>query len=1007
MENRFPAFSQPLAFVVTILMALMLGCSRPTPKEDQEVLLRRAQGAIDSAARLVQVGEIEKAVAVLSNVRAMATPGISHRINNTYHSTLSQIAFGIGEYDVQLDVSLDYLAADVVRTKADIAATSLAIAHCLKKSGDLRLALTWYARTLPLSVPNGRRDVHNNLAQMYLALGHADSALYHLDRARIVAMENWKADVNGHVWDLLMRARCMWEQKNATSASRYLDSAGMLLHQHPQTGSIVEYSVRRSIVDGFLRDAKDEGMPPIPWMRFSANAEKIIYDDKHRQQERVITSGESGVRSVRHLLGLPGVAPRRRTPTAVDATDITGQAVDSHGWHWVSTLTGLCVRMGNVLVPIEDPDLSRQCRAIAGLQIQNDTLILTRYSGKRERRPISSLVPGIDKVPERLNVAAQWKFTPWTRMVPSALSPTRTSDDVIWWCGTSAGFGTRTKEPSKLHALTTEGGRPLTDSVRCAVVLSDTSAVIGTQHGLWVCDTRTWRAQHLTTNPSFVDYDDIGHIAAYADTALVVYPLYNVPSTFSLIQSPSVTLTSGKKVHYESGYPWSAEDGQQLKTLLQTTLVIEDSVPLRNEHKGVMYPDYSPFLVPHGSKWLVAPFRNIVQVFDRETGITERFMAPEEHPIHLRKRPQLCAFGDTLGFVTSGGLVTVAFDTARVRKARSLYAIRLEHERAFRLYVDGDRVDIEEGTRRFEHVIGVPAVFGNDVRPVTVENTWSDSTLYSSIGALNVLAPSEPGVHSLKITTTGDPKVDVLIVDVVPMYYETLWFRLGAFGVALLLIIVGIRYRILTRRLREQDQERAVLRERLAIGQDLHDAVGADLVRINQLARRLDADSVGGEISMAVAEASRSLRDIIWFAANQQTLDAAIAVLIERTRQRTEEAGLRFALVMPSDAPQTPITASMARDIVMIATEAVTNIFKHANAGIVTVSVEQHGDDLVVRMADDGIGLPKMLSKNDPTSGRGMVNMRSRAERSGLGLKIASGNERGSFVELTIPMHLS
>ena len=82
-----------------------------------------------------------------------------------------------------------------------------------------------------------------------------------------------------------------------------------------------------------------------------------------------------------------------------------------------------------------------------------------------------------------------------------------------------------------------------------------------------------------------------------------------------------------------------------------------------------------------------------------------------------------------------------------------------------------------------------------------------------------------------------------------------------------------------------------------------------------------------------------------------------------------------------------------------IAQEAITNARKHGQAEHITIRLEQTRKELVLTIQDNGIGLPKKLSKK---RGMGLKSMSRRAEEIGATLTAARGKKKGTIVTCTL-----
>jgi signal transduction histidine kinase len=87
-----------------------------------------------------------------------------------------------------------------------------------------------------------------------------------------------------------------------------------------------------------------------------------------------------------------------------------------------------------------------------------------------------------------------------------------------------------------------------------------------------------------------------------------------------------------------------------------------------------------------------------------------------------------------------------------------------------------------------------------------------------------------------------------------------------------------------------------------------------------------------------------------------------------------------------------------------VALEALTNVRKHANAGMVEVLLERRGLGVVLRVRDDGGGfdLPAPNAPLEPGH-IGLVSMRERAEAAGGRFAMRSTPGSGTTVEFWMP----
>jgi signal transduction histidine kinase len=119
--------------------------------------------------------------------------------------------------------------------------------------------------------------------------------------------------------------------------------------------------------------------------------------------------------------------------------------------------------------------------------------------------------------------------------------------------------------------------------------------------------------------------------------------------------------------------------------------------------------------------------------------------------------------------------------------------------------------------------------------------------------------------------------------------------------------------------------------------------------------------------------------------------------LADVVRQVTEGHALRRDVRFRGAVDDLP--RELAPDLVAVVRELVTNVVRHAAAGRVTVTVDA-GDEVVVRVADDGVGLPPVTARS------GLANLADRAERRGGRLTVSAGPS-GTEVFWAVPFRRS
>lgn len=185
-------------------------------------------------------------------------------------------------------------------------------------------------------------------------------------------------------------------------------------------------------------------------------------------------------------------------------------------------------------------------------------------------------------------------------------------------------------------------------------------------------------------------------------------------------------------------------------------------------------------------------------------------------------------------------------------------------------------------------------------------------------------------------------------------------------------------------------QERGARRERERMARDLHDNIGAQLLRTlhsNDQERR----------NSIISETLTDLRDIINNAQGDgMALEEVLAELRFETNDRLDAVGL--VLHWRSEVREgTVVDARTAHTLRSIIREATSNTIRHAQATCFTLDVREEADGLHLVVSDDGIGISGKSSRQEG----GLVNMATRAQGHGGELRLSA--ENGTRIEVHIP----
>ena len=206
----------------------------------------------------------------------------------------------------------------------------------------------------------------------------------------------------------------------------------------------------------------------------------------------------------------------------------------------------------------------------------------------------------------------------------------------------------------------------------------------------------------------------------------------------------------------------------------------------------------------------------------------------------------------------------------------------------------------------------------------------------------------------------------------------------------------------------QQVTELAVLRERERLARDLHDSLGHALVAISvqleaiQRLYKVDALQASRQVDELKTLTRASMEDLRRSIAGLRAPGLGGRSLSQALQVDCVEFGERSGVEVEClvDPRLDELRPVIAETIWRAVQEALTNVEKHAQAGKVMVRAAPEHQEVNLRIADDGIGLPPD-AENQPDC-FGLRGMRERVEALGGSLKI-NGSDDGTLIEVLLP----
>ncbi len=199
----------------------------------------------------------------------------------------------------------------------------------------------------------------------------------------------------------------------------------------------------------------------------------------------------------------------------------------------------------------------------------------------------------------------------------------------------------------------------------------------------------------------------------------------------------------------------------------------------------------------------------------------------------------------------------------------------------------------------------------------------------------------------------------------------------------------------------QSTRQMTLLEERQRIAANLHDmviqrlfAAGLDLAAAQR--GRPDATERIERAASAVDESIRELRGAIHSLRElmvPRQLPASIEEIIGRVAQQ-----LGFVPTVTYTGSLDAVPEAVAKDVIAVVDEALTNVAQHAGASSVMVVLACSPGHVVAQVVDDGKG-PSRTAVRD-----GITDMRARAERHGGRLSLRPHHPHGTVVEWLVPL---
>jgi signal transduction histidine kinase/streptogramin lyase len=598
------------------------------------------------------------------------------------------------------------------------------------------------------------------------------------------------------------------------------------------------------------------------------------------------------------------------------------------------------------------------------------------------------------------------------------------------WVGTPDGLNRI--RGSAVDSFTSADGLP-DDFIRSLLVDGDGSLWIGTRHGLahWRFQTGsrgvTLPVGHMETftQANGLGSDLVGAMARDANGDLWVATFAGLSrlhagkiqnyTTASGLSSNVVTAllarSNGTLVVGTQDHGWDLWDGRKftatgISGLAQATIhaILDDgnghlwfatSNGIARSDCPVAYAETAGGVPGGCSHWIE---------FGAADGLRSRETATNSHPSAWRSRD------GHLWFATPKGLVEV--DPTHFPVNATPPPVALERfavdDTPQSLHVASTELKISAGHVHFEFdYAGLSFVAPQKVRYRYMlegfDRQWTDAGARRTAYYTNI----PPGHYAFKVQAANNDGVwntegAALIFELRPHFYQTLWFYSLLVALAVGMVVVVQKRRLM----RAEREFQAVLGERNRIAREIHDTLAQGYVGISvqlevlaELLRHNRAEAAAKHLDMTrdfVREGLADARQSIWALRSQDSGETTLPVRMRRMVEAEDGHALKAGFSIFGAYRSLP--PGTEREILRIAQEAIHNVKKHAAAKNLFVQLEYGPAEIALEVRDDGRGF---AADEAPTPGHyGLTGMRERAAAIGGTLELTSEPGIGTTMRL-------
>ncbi|HRH46542.1 MAG TPA: ATP-binding protein, partial [Pyrinomonadaceae bacterium] len=205
-------------------------------------------------------------------------------------------------------------------------------------------------------------------------------------------------------------------------------------------------------------------------------------------------------------------------------------------------------------------------------------------------------------------------------------------------------------------------------------------------------------------------------------------------------------------------------------------------------------------------------------------------------------------------------------------------------------------------------------------------------------------------------------------------------------------------------------------RIRTRIATDLHDDIGSSLSQIailSEVVRQKVGDNGANKPLNMIADTSRelvdSMSDIVWaINPNKDSFSDLVKRMRRFASDVLEAKDILFKFEFSESSKNTALGADIRREVYLMFKECINNLAKHSEATNTEISILIEGNNLAVKIKDNGRGFYVPPFDEHTTfegfGGNGLFNLKRRTENLGGKFQIDSEIGKGTTVSFEIPL---